>query len=144
MGSGDNDFLRSNALNVSSNGRTGLGCTSPQTRLDVNGTTRTTSLVETSARRYKENIVSLQDQLENIKKLEPVEFEWKKTKKKDIGLIAEDVEKVYPQLVEHDDNGDLMGVKYSKITSLLIKAVQEQQEQIDQLKIEIELLKQNK
>ena len=144
VGDGFTDGTRTNALNVSSNGRTGLGCTSPQTRLDVNGTTRTTSLVETSARRYKENIVSLQDQLENIKKLEPVEFEWKKTKKKDIGLIAEDVEKVYPQLVEHDDNGDLMGVKYSKITSLLIKAVQEQQEQIDQLKIEIELLKQNK
>ena len=144
MGSGDNDALRSNAFNISSNGRTGLGCTSPQTRLDVNGTTRTTSLVETSARRYKENIVSLQDQLDNIKKLEPVEFEWKETKKKDIGLIAEDVEKVYPHLVEHDDNGDLMGVKYSKITSLLIKAVQEQQQQIEELKKEIFTIKQQR
>ena len=87
-------------------------------------------------------IKSLQDQLDNLKKLEPVEFEWKETKKKDIGLIAEDVEKIYPQLVEHDDNGDLMGVKYSKITSLLIKAVQEQQDQIDELKKEIFILKQ--
>ena len=144
IGNGSSDGSRLNAFNVSHNGRTGLGCTSPQTRLDVNGTTRTTTLVETSARRYKENIVSLQDQLENIKKLEPVEFEWKETKKKDIGLIAEDVEKIYPQLVEHDDNGDVMGVKYSKITSLLVKAIQEQQEQIDQLKIEVKNLKQNK
>ncbi len=142
VGNGSSDGSRTNAFNVSSNGRVGIGCTSPQTPLDVNGTTRTTALVETSARRYKENIVSLQDQLDNLKKLEPVEFEWKETKKKDIGLIAEDVEKIYPQLVEHDDNGDLMGVKYSKITSLLIKAIQEQQDQIDELKKEIFILKQ--
>ena len=142
VGNGTSNILRSNAFNVSSNGRVGVCCTSPQSALDVNGTTRTTALVETSARRYKENIVSLQDQLDNLKKLEPVEFEWKETKKKDIGLIAEDVEKIYPHLVEHDDNGDLMGVKYSKLTSVLIKALQEQQEQIDELKKEIFILKQ--
>ena len=144
VGNGSSVSSRSNAFNVSSNGRVGIGCTAPQTPLDVNGTARVTTLVETSAKRYKQNIVSLQDQLDNIKKLKPVEFEWKETQKKDIGLIAEDVEKVYPQLVEYDDNGDLMGVKYSKITSLLIKAVQEQQEQIEELKEEIFILKQNK
>ena len=144
VGNGSSDGSRTNAFNVSSNGRVGVCCTSPQSALDVNGTTRTTTLVETSARRYKENIISLQDQLDNLKKLEPVEFEWKETKKKDIGLIAEDVEKIYPHLVEHDDNGDLMGVKYSKLTSVLIKALQEQQEQIDELKAEVKLLKQNK
>ena len=144
VGNGSSDGSRSNALNVSSNGRVGISCTAPQTPLDVNGTARVTTLVETSAKRYKQNIVSLQDQLDSIKKLKPVEFEWKETQKKDIGLIAEDVEKIYPQLIEYDDNGELMGVKYSKITSLLIKAVQEQQEQIDTLKSEVELLKQNK
>ena len=132
----------------SSDGNIGIGSNfnqqnPPSAPLDVDGTARVTTLVETSARRYKGNIVSLQDQLDNLKKLEPVEFEWKETKKKDFGLIAEDVEKIYPHLVEHDDNGDLIGVKYSKLTTVLVKALQQQQEQIEELKKEIFIIKNN-
>jgi hypothetical protein len=123
-------------------GRVGIGQTSPSTLLDVNGTTTTVSLVETSTKKLKEDIQPLDSQLENLKKLKPIEFAWKKDKKKDFGLLAEDVEKVYPYLVEHDEEGKLIGVKYSKLTSVLVKALQEQQEQIDELKEEIKVLKQ--
>jgi hypothetical protein len=110
----------------------------------VFGTTRTTTLVETSARKHKECIVPLQNQIENLKKLEPVSFTWKEDKKEDIGLIAEDVEKVLPKMVSYEDNGELHGVQYSKLTAILIKAFQEQQNQIEELKEEVKLLKQNK
>ena len=108
----------------------------------VAGTTRTVSLVETSAKKHKECIIPLQDQLDNIKKLEPVEFQWKENKSKDIGFIAEEVEKIIPDVVSYEDNGDLHGIKYSKLTAVLVKAIQQQQEQIDQLKEEIFILKQ--
>ena len=108
------------------------------------GVTRTFYLVETSAKKYKKCITSLNPQLDNIKKLSPVEFTWKETEREDVGFIAEDVEKVLPKLVSYEDNGELHGVQYSKLTAILVKAIQEQQEQIDKLKEEVELLKQNK
>ena len=110
----------------------------------VAGTTRTNCVIETSARRYKECILPLQDQIENIKKLEPVEFQWKKDKTKDIGFIAEKVEQIYPDLVAYEEDGKISGVQYSKLTTVLVKALQQQQEQIEELKEEIFILKQNK
>jgi hypothetical protein len=123
-------------------GNIGIGTYSPSSLLDVDGTTTTVTLVETSTKELKEDIQPLDSQLENLKKLKPIEFAWKKDKKKDFGLLAEDVEKVYPYLVEHDEEDKLIGVKYSKLTSVLVKALQEQQEQIDELKDEIKVLKQ--
>ena len=108
----------------------------------VAGTTRTTTLVETSAKRFKECILPLQDQIENIKKLEPVEFQWKKDKTKDIGFIAEDVKEIYPDLVAYEQDGEISGVQYSKLTTVLVKALQQQQEQIEELKKEIFIIKQ--
>ena len=127
-------------MRINSSGNVGIG-KSPTTLLDVNGTTTTVSLVETSTRELKEDIQPLENQLEKIKQLQPVEFTWKKDKKKDFGLIAEEVEEIYPYLVEHDSDDNLIGVKYSKLTSVLIKALQEQQNQIDELKEEITHLK---
>ena len=109
----------------------------------VAGTTRTTTLVETSARRYKECILPLEDQIKNIKKLEPVEFQWKKDKTKDIGFIAEDVKEIFPNLVAYEEDGEISGVQYSKLTTVLVKALQQQQEQIDKLKKEIFIIKNN-
>ena len=50
-----------------------------------------------------------------------------------VGVIAQDVEKVLPQLVTDRDNG-FKGVDYAKLTGLLIEAVKDQQKQIDELK----------
>jgi len=110
----------------------------------VAGTVRATLLDETSARRYKECILPLQDQIENINKLNPVEFQWKKDKTKDIGFVAEEVEKIYPDLIAYEEDGEINGLRYSKLTTVLVKALQQQQEQIDKLKAEVKLLKQSK
>ena len=103
--------------------------------------TRTQTLVETSAKRCKKNIRPLDSQLVNIKLLKPVNFSWKKDDSEDIGFIAEDVNEVYPDLVSWEDSGKIHGVKYTKLTSILVKALQEQQTQIDELKAEVQELK---
>ena len=95
------------------------------------------SLTETSALRYKENIQDLED-TSKVMQLRPVSFDWKKDQKHDIGLIAEEVAELYPELVE--TNGDITGVKYTKLTALLIKTVQEQNARIEKLENQISTL----
>lgn len=92
------------------------------------------SLTETSALRYKENVQDLED-TSKVMQLRPVTFDWKKDKKHDIGLIAEEVAELYPELVE--TNGGITGVKYTKLTALLIKTVQEQNARIEKLENQI-------
>jgi hypothetical protein len=80
----------------------------------------------TSSIQYKENVKPLENALEIINKLDGVRFDWKDTGKSDIGLIAEDVDKVLPEFVIKDEKtGKPQGVDYGKITSVLIEAVKE-------------------
>ena len=58
----------------------------------------------------------------------------------DIGVIAQEVEKVLPEIVEDRGNG-YKAVKYEKLTALLIQAVNEQQKQIEDLTIELDWVK---
>src|SRR6056300_1217711 len=78
--------------------------------------------------------------LEVINALNPVAYNWKESGKADEGLLAQEVLEVVPNVVSGSDD-DYYGVDYSKLVTPLIKAVQEQQEQIESLKSEIELLK---
>ena len=74
-------------------------------------------------------------------KLNPVEYNWKegyRKNKKEIGLIAQEVEKIIPEVVRENErlNDDTLykQVDYEHLVSTLIGAVQEQQKQIDELK----------
>jgi hypothetical protein len=81
--------------------------------------------------------------LDKVKQLRGVTFNWKdKTKDstQQIGFIAQEVEKIFPQLVKTDKDG-MKSVAYSNITAVLVEAVKEQQQQIDELKREIDELK---
>jgi hypothetical protein len=49
---------------------------------------------------------------------------------KQYGLVAEEVDKVYPELVVHDDNGNIQSVRYSMLTSMLLNVVQKQQAEL--------------
>ena len=99
------------------------------------GTVTAVTFTETSARKYKHDIAPMSPQMANIMKLNPVDYVLNLTGKKDKGFIADEIIKVYPEFA------DSTGVNYSKIVSVLVKGMQEQQLQIDQLKKEIELLK---
>ena len=91
------------------------------------------SITETSAQKYKENIETLESG-DSIYKLRPVTFDWKESGEKDYGLIAEEVNNHIPELVKKNEKGEAEGIKYSKLTSLLVKVVQEQQTEISKLK----------
>jgi hypothetical protein len=115
----------------------------------VNGSgTYSGSWTSSSDRRYKKNIQPIENSLEKVKKLKSVSYEWKTedypNKKfqsgKQIGLIAQEVEKVEPILVSTDSDG-YKSIDYAKISILLIDAVQEQQKTIEELKKEIFELK---
>ena len=104
--------------------------------LAVTGTLSATTITETSALRFKENVNEITSS-DIIYNLRPVTFDWKETGVHDIGLIAEEVNEHIPEMVSIDEDGNIEGVKYSKLTSLLIKAVQDQAQQIADLQKQI-------
>jgi len=91
-----------------------------------------TRITETSALEYKTDVRAMRTS-DKIYQLRPVNFKWKEDQRKDVGLIAEEVIKIYPELVKTDGEGNAMGVNYSKLTAVLIKTVQD-------LKARIEIL----
>ena len=92
--------------------------------LYVNWTIKASSFIYTSDEKLKKNIKTLNNSLENINKLRWVNFDWKGNNDKDIGLIAQEVEKVYPDLVVTDDDW-MKAVKYGNIVAILVEWVKE-------------------
>jgi hypothetical protein len=127
---------QSRSVTFSTGGNVGIGSNSPGYPLDVNGTARVTTLIETSSKRYKKNIKTLPSQLEVINELRPVTFKWKdKTKGEDTqyGLIAEEVQTIVPEAVALNDKGETEAVSYTKLVPILIKAVQELRAKVEAL-----------
>ena len=96
-------------------------------------TVTATDFNSTSDASLKTNVETLTGSLDKVKALRGVSFDWKATSVPDIGLIAQEVEEVLPELVNINDNG-IKSVKYSNIVGVLIEAIKEQQVQIDALK----------
>ncbi|MCR4263884.1 MAG: tail fiber domain-containing protein [Candidatus Roizmanbacteria bacterium] len=96
-----------------------------------------------SDRRLKKNISKIPNALGKIQKLNGVYFEWKNMNKesnKEIGLIAQDVQTVIPEVVRKNSETGFFTVKYAQLTALLIEGMKEQQEQITELKKRIKKL----
>ncbi|HEV8368288.1 MAG TPA: tail fiber domain-containing protein [Pyrinomonadaceae bacterium] len=94
-----------------------------------------------SSIRYKSNIIPFSLGLSLIKKLRPVSFNWKDGGAADVGLVAEEVNRLEPLLTTINDKGEVEGVKYDRLGVLLINAVKEQQDQIQMQQRQIEALK---
>ncbi len=95
-----------------------------------------------SDKRLKSNIHSLKGALSKILRLDGVSFEWlqgERAGEKDIGVIAQEVEKVLPEAVQTDAEG-YKAVDYPRLVPLLINAIKEQQGEIDSLTKRIEAL----
>jgi hypothetical protein len=91
-----------------------------------------------SSRRWKTNIKTLPDALDKVERLRGVSYDLKANGKHEIGVIAEEVGAVVPEIVEWDKNGkDAEGVDYSRLTALLIEAVKQQQREIRAQQAEI-------
>ena len=74
------------------------------------------------------------DTLEAIKKLKGVKFNLIGNEKTQIGFIADDIENILPEIVTKDKNGEIEGLEYSRLTALLVEAVKELSEKVDNLK----------
>lgn len=143
-------------------GATNFGVYSNGNLHTVGNITYTGDLTKTSDRKLKRNITPLTGTLANILKLRPSTYFFRTTEYPDmnlstgkqVGLIAQEVEKVFPELVSvavnaahHDDNGNELSadvryksVDYVSLIPILIKGIQEQQAMIDELKKEVQRL----
>jgi len=99
--------------------------------------------------RLKTNVVPIANALDSLKKINGVRFDWTDeyieasggedgffVRKHDVGVIAQEVQAVLPEVVAERGDGYL-AVKYEKIIALLIQSIKEQQEQIEELKEKI-------
>ena len=94
-----------------------------------------------SDKRLKDNIKPIDSALDKVCKLGGYEFDWNDKQDvyegHDIGVIAQEVEAVFPELVTDRNNG-FKAVKYEKLVPALIEAIKEQQEQINELKTRLD------
>ena len=93
-----------------------------------------------SSRRWKTNIHTLDGALDKVEQLRGVSYDRKDTGKHEIGVIAEEVGQILPEVVTYESNGkDAQGVDYSRLTALLIEAVKQQQHQLREQSKNIQL-----
>ncbi len=99
------------------------------------GTVKAHSFVTYSDETLKTNFTALSNPLETVKKLQGLNYTWKSDGTKDIGFIAQEVEKVVPEVVYSDGKKDgSYGLDYSSLTALLTEAIKQQDNQITELK----------
>ena len=146
-------------------GRVGINKYRPDTELHVKGTisgslfgpihstgTISGSLINSSGdivafqssdEQLKDNLTHILNPIEKVKQIGGYEFDWNDKQDiyegHDIGVIAQEVEKVMPELVRRNSNG-YKAVKYEKLVPLLIESIKDQQKQIDELKKKFEEL----
>lgn len=98
--------------------------------------------IDASSVRYKSNIKPIKNALDKTLKLRGVSFDWKENGVHGIGLIAEEVAKVIPEVVAYEDNGkDATGLSYDHLVALLVEAIKAQQKEMDNFDKELTELK---
>jgi len=123
-------------------GNVGIGTTTPTAKLHVVGNICYTGTIGAcSDSRYKTNIKPIPNALSKVMQLQGVNYYWKVKEypdknfstEKQLGFIAQDIEKVYPEVVMTDNDG-YKSVDYSRLTPVLVEAIKEQQKEIEKLK----------
>lgn len=94
-----------------------------------------------SSLRYKKDVQHFSGGLALLRQFNPVTFRWKADNLLDVGFVAEDVAAVEPLLTTTNPDGSVEGVKYDRITTVLVNAVKEQQTQIETQQQQINELK---
>ncbi|MDA9111846.1 tail fiber domain-containing protein [bacterium] len=101
--------------------------------LEVSGSIRASAgILSNSDKRLKENIYLIDNALSKVNKIEGVYFNWKDKKETQVGVIAQQVKEVLPEVVS-EDKSSYLSVDYSKLVPLLIGAVNEQSSVIEGL-----------
>jgi hypothetical protein len=125
-----------------STGNVGIGTSSPAQKLHVLGNILATGTITPSDYRYKKNIHPLENALAKLQQLNGVTYEmnrqafpeWNFEDTRQYGLIAQEAEKIFPEIVKTIDTKGYKGVDYVKLIPVLVEAIKEQQKQIVILK----------
>jgi hypothetical protein len=134
----DNQFL------IRAQGGVGIGTNNPQHQLDVAGGMGCMSLHEASDVRLKSNITTISDALDKVSQIRGVEFEWNQNAEtlgaaigqEQLGVVAQEVESILPQLVTTSNDG-YKSVDYTKLIAVLVEAVKELQAENKALREEL-------
>lgn len=94
-----------------------------------------------SSARYKNTVQDFTAGLDYIRRLRPVTFNWNSGGARDLGFMAEEVEKIDPLLSTYNDKGEVEGVKYKQLTTVLVNAIKEQQTLIERQQQQIDALR---
>jgi hypothetical protein len=135
------------------NGNVGIGTAAPSSKLEVCGNTRIIGTLNVSSTvtsssgitcpsdlRYKKNITALTDPITKLMLINAVQYNWRRDEfpnmnfndKPQTGFIAQDLEKIFPEMVFTDDAG-YKSVDYSRLTPLLVETIKEQQKEIKEI-----------
>jgi len=149
---GNASFTNASFTNISASGTLDVTGNASFTNISASGTLNVTGDITafySSDKRLKENIKKIENPLDKLENINGYTFDWiekegiHSNKGHDIGVIAQEIEEVLPEVTTTRDNG-YKAVRYEKIVPLLIECIKEQQKQIDELKEEIILLKKKK
>ncbi|MBI3949879.1 MAG: tail fiber domain-containing protein [Acidobacteria bacterium] len=121
------------SMTIATSGNVGIGTVNPGFKLDVAGTIRAANVGVPSDARLKANVTTLTQALEKLEQLRGVAFQWNALAaplghtpgQRDIGVIAQEVEAVFPELINTSKTDGYKGVDYSRLTAVLIEAVKE-------------------
>jgi hypothetical protein len=91
------------------------------------------TITENSSIRYKKDIIGIESTSDRVELLKPVRYKKIENDAEEIGLIAEDVAELFPEVVKYDNEGRPDGVNYSRLSVILLKAVQELTERVNKL-----------
>jgi hypothetical protein len=142
-----------NGMVIKENGFIGMGNSAPTVRLQVTGDIIANSIAGSSDARFKTNISPITNSLQKVLALRGVHFNWNTTAfpermfsdKRTIGFIAQEVEKVVPEIVQTENTPEqYKSVHYDKVVALLVEAIKEQQKQINQLQKQVKILRKKK
>ncbi len=133
-GDGMGNCVASTNINLNSFNLTGTG------NINISGRITSNGIQETSDARFKKNVKSISNVLSKVLSVQGVSYNWKKEEfphksfgtKTELGFIAQDLEQIFPELVETDSDG-YKSVQYSHMVPVLLEAIKEQQKLINQL-----------
>ncbi|MCK4816243.1 tail fiber domain-containing protein, partial [bacterium] len=112
--------------NVYMENRLGIGTLAPGHALEVNGDIQADAYFYPSDERLKKDIKRIKNPLDKIRQLNGVTFLWKKDDSPGVGVIAQNLEKVFPELVTTNDSTGFKSIELSNLVAPLIEAVKEQ------------------
>ena len=116
----------------------GIKRTDPSYALDVSGTIRATGdVIAYSDARVKENVETIPNALDKVKAMRGVGYNKIGEQKRSIGVIAQEMIEVMPEVVSQDEQG-MYSVAYGNLVGVLVEAMKEQQKQIDELKAQLD------